>query len=44
MKKKNKTIKEVLKILKRDKIISKGEYIRIWDDYKNMHKEEQPLK
>ena len=41
MKKKNKTIKEVLKILKRDRIISEGEYLRMWNDYKQLHSSKQ---
>lgn len=34
MKKKNRTIKQVLKILVDEGYISKGEYLRIWSDYK----------
>ncbi len=39
MRKKNKTVKQVLRYLVEDKLISEGEYIRIWNDYKNSHKE-----
>jgi DNA-directed RNA polymerase subunit RPC12/RpoP len=34
----NKTVKEVLRLLKRDRIISEGEYLRMWNDYKHIHK------
>ena len=37
---KNKTVKDVLRYLKRDKIISDGEYQRIWNDYKQLNKKE----
>lgn len=34
----NKTVKEVLRLLKRDGIISQGEYLRMWKDYKHTYK------
>jgi len=40
MRKKNKTVKQVLEYLMQDKIISEGECIRMWNDYKNLHKAE----
>ena len=38
MRKKNRTVKQVLKYLVEDKLISEGEYNRIWNDYKQTHK------
>jgi len=35
---KNKQIKKLLGLLRRDKIISEGEYQRIWNDYKQLKK------
>jgi len=37
---KNKKVKELLRLLKRDKIISEGEYQRMWNDYKQLKKKE----
>ena len=39
MRKKNRTVKQVLKYLVEDKLISEGEYNRIWNDYKHLHKD-----
>lgn len=40
----NKKAKELLKVLKKDGIISEGEYQRIWNDYKHLHKISKPRK
>jgi len=37
---KNKQAKELLNVLRKDKIISEGEYQRIWNEYKQFKKKE----
>jgi hypothetical protein len=39
IRKRNRTVKKVLQYLRCDRIISDGEYARIWNDYKQLHKE-----